>query len=190
MGKSFERVWKLALPYLKQGKAKDYLIHTRGVVKAMELLLEHEKGDEKTLIPAAILHDIGWSKVPLKLQKSNNESERIEALKLHIKLAPPIVEEVLNEAGYKKDRIEKIVAVVVAHQFQKPKDLDKQLLIDADSMADAFKEQFYSDAKAYGKTPRELYEFRKNNKFFTKTAKELFAKELEKRRKEIEKKGC
>ena len=52
-------------------------------------------------------------------------------------------------------------------------------------MADAFKEQFYSDAQAYSSTPQGLYDYRKDNQFYTKTAKEIFDKELEQRKKEF-----
>ena len=59
MKKIFEKIWKLALPYLKKGRRKNFVIHTQGVIKAMELLLKKEKEDKDTLIPAAILHDTG-----------------------------------------------------------------------------------------------------------------------------------
>jgi len=63
--------------------------------------------------------------------------------------------------------------------------VEKRLLIDADTLSDAFKEPFYEDCKAYKMKPKELYEFRKKNKFYTKSAREIFRKELEKRKKEI-----
>ncbi len=180
-----ERVWKLALPYLKQGKSKDFAAHTKGVVKSMKFLLEHEKGDGDILIPAAILHDVGWSRVPLKLQKSGSRQDRTNALKLHIKYAPPIIEKILKEAGYDRNRIKKVIMIVASHKFHNPRSLDKRLLIDADAMSDALKEQFYSDAKSFGKTPLENYEFRKRNRFYTRAAESFFRKELEKRKTEI-----
>ena len=99
MKEKFEKILELALPYLKQGAKKDFVIHTQGVVKAMELLLEKEQGNEDILIPAAILHDVGWADVPVNLQKSDQREERLEGMKLHIECAPPIVEKVLLEAG-------------------------------------------------------------------------------------------
>ncbi len=185
MDKLFEEIWQLALPYLKRGVMKDFVIHTKGVIKAMELLLEKEKGNKDILIPAAILHDVGWSKVPLELQKSNDESDKVEALKLHLKYAPQIIEEILGKADYDKAKIERIIDIAISHKFQDPKESDKQLLIDADALADAFKEQFYSDVKSYGLTPEKNYKFRKKSKFYTRTVAELFKKELEKRREEF-----
>ena len=151
MKEKFEKIWKLAVPYLRKGKRKDFVLHTKGVIKAMELLLKQEKGDMGILIPAAILHDVGWSKVPLSLQMSNNETKKVKSLKLHLKYAPQIIEGVLIECRYNKDKIKKIIEIVLAHKFKNPRKLDKRLLIDADTLSDAFKEQFYSDAKAYFK---------------------------------------
>lgn len=182
---TFEKIWQLALPYLKEGVRKDFALHTKGVVKAMELILKKERGDENVLIPAAILHDVGWSRVPLRLQRSNSRMDQLEALRLHIKHAPPIIRDILTRAGYGRNRIGKVIEIVEAHKFRNPRRHDKQLLIDADTMADAFKEQFYSDVKSYNTTPEKMYTFRKKNVFYTKTAKGLFERELEKRRKEF-----
>lgn len=187
MEKRFEKIWRFALPYLRKGNRKDFVLHTEGVVKAMELLLKKEKGDPEILIPAAILHDTGWSRVPLNLQKSNNRDKVKKAMELHLKYSVRIIEEVLTEVGYDKKQIKKVIDVVLAHKFRDPKGSDKRLLIDADTLSDAFKEQFYGDCKAYNISPEVLYKFRKNNKFYTETVKEIFARELEKRWKEISK---
>jgi hypothetical protein len=74
---------------------------------------------------------------------------------------------------------------VVSHKFSRPKRLDKRMLIDADAVADSFKEQFYSDCKAYGTSPRKNYYYRMKNKFYTKTATKIFANEMRKRKKEV-----
>lgn len=187
MEKRFEKILKLALPYLRKAKRKDYIVHTKGVIRAMELLLKKENGDKNILIPAAILHDIGWYKVPKDLQMSNNKAKKIRGLKLHLKYAVPVIEKILTKVGSDKAQIKKVIKIVLAHKFKNPRRLDKRLLIDADALSDAFKEQFYADCKAYGTIPEVNYNFRKKNKFYTKTAERIFKKELEKRRKEFSK---
>jgi HD superfamily phosphodiesterase len=185
MEKKFEKIWELALPYLKKGKRKDFVLHTKGVIRAVESLLKEEKGDANILIPAAILHDVGWAKVPTKLQMSDAETEKTEALELHLEYAVPIIEEILAECGYNKSFSKKIADVVLAHKFKNPRRSDKRLLIDADTLADVFKEQFASDIEAYKTTAKRLFGFRSRNKFYTKTAKSIFQKELDKRKKEF-----
>jgi hypothetical protein len=180
-----KNIWKLSLPYLKKGKKKNFVIHTEGVLKAMKLLLKREKGNKNLLLPAAILHDTGWSNVPIKLQLSKHEKDKIKALEQHIRMALPIVQNILSRCNFNKKQIEKIADIIIAHKFKNPRDLNKRLLIDADTLSDVFKEQFYSDAKAYKISPKEMLRFRKQNKFYTKTAKIIFEKELIKRENEI-----
>lgn len=184
MDKLYEKIWQLALPHFKKGRERD-IKHTEGVVKAMKLLLKKEGGQEDLLIPAAILHDIGWSKVPLELKEATDDEGRKKALQLHIEYAAPIIREILGQLGYDGAKIKEIIDIVQSHKFQDPKEINKQLLIDADTVPDAFKEQFYVDVSYYKKTPKEIYDFRKNNKFYTKTAKAIFDKELEERKKEF-----
>jgi len=185
MKKKYMKIWRAAIPYLKKGRRKDFVLHTRGVIKAMELLLKQENGNEDALIPAAILHDTGWSKVPLDLQRTNDKAKIKRAMKMHLKYAASIIDEVLAKTGYNKKRIKTIIEIVLAHKFKNPRSLNKRLLIDADTLADVFKDQFYGDCKAYNLRPEALYNIRKNNKFYTETARKIFDKELEKRRKEF-----
>ena len=154
MNTLFEKILDLATPHLKKGVMKDFVLHTKGVVKAMEAILDKEGGDKKILIPAAILHDVGWSRVDLALQKSEKADDKLKALHLHIENAPPIIEEVLSKVGYTKEDIKRVVDIVVAHKFQDPSEKEKKMLIDADAVSDAFKDQFYSDVAYYNKKPK------------------------------------
>ncbi len=178
----YKRIWQLALPYLNSGLKKDFAIHTQGVIRATQLILKKEDADADLQILSAILHDVGWSKVPKQLQLSDNEDDKIKALKLHLEYARPIIVKILKQEGYKKDKINKIIEIILSHKFKNPKDRNKRILIDADNLSDAFKRQFASDAKYYKVSLSELYEFRKKqNKFYTKTAKDIFIKEINKR---------
>lgn len=181
MSKELNKIWKLATPYLKAGVRKDFFLHTQVVVKAMKLILKKEKGDVGLLFPAAILHDTGWSRVPEYLQKNNNKRDQIKALKLHIKYAAPIIKEILTKLEYNKNNIREIVEIVKSHKFKNPKDINKKILIDADNLSDAFRKQFENDLISYNQTRDKLYNYRKNNKFYTKTAEKIFRKELSKR---------
>lgn len=160
-------------------------------MKATEMILKKEKSDAEILIPSAILHDVGWAKVPVELQDVKDRKERNKkvikkALELHIKFAPEIIDEILTKIGCKKKKIKKIIDIVKDHKFKNPRDINKRILIDADAVGCVFREQFYSDAKSYENLPKENYEIRKkHNKFYTQTAKEIFEKEMKKRKKEV-----
>lgn len=188
MNLKHQKVWKSTLPYLKKGKMKDFIVHTEGVMKAITLILKHEKADKNILILAAILHDVGWAKVPKELQEQPlrvNKLKLKKAMKLHLEYSQPIIEKILGELNYKQKDIERIVGIVKDHKYKNPKDKEKRLLIDADNLSDVFKKQFWTDVKKYKADPKEQYEFRRLNKFYTKTARDVFEKELNKRKKEL-----
>lgn len=191
MTKKYSKIWELAKPYLKKGKIKDFVLHTEGVVKAIEMILKKEKGDEEILIPASILHDVGWAKVPVEFQnvkdrKEGNKKIIRKALELHIEFAPEIIDEILSKLEYDKKIIKKIINIVKDHKFKNPSDINKRILIDADAVGCVFREQFYSDVKSYKNSSEENYTIRnKNDKFYTKTAKEIFEREMKNRKKEM-----
>jgi len=185
MEKEFQKIWREAVVYLRQAQKKDFVLHTRWVVKSMEMLLEGEGGDRRVLIPAAILHDTGWSEVPLELQVAIEGEMARRALVLHLKNAVPIARRILRGRGFAKKEIEIIVGIILSHKFRNPRDPEKRLLIDADTLSDIFKEPFYADAKYYKKAPKALLEFRKQNRFYTKTAGEIFEREIKRREREL-----
>jgi hypothetical protein len=186
MNKVQEKIFELAIPYLQKGVVKDFVTHTKGVIKSMELLLKKEKGDARLLIPAAILHDTGFSKVPVKYQKTKDRKLKVKGMELHLFYAPDVINQVLPQVGFNSRDVRRICEIVISHKFKRPRDLDKQLLIDADNLSDVFKEQFYMDARSYKQKPIDLLEYRvKTNRFYTKTAQDIFEREVNKRRKEI-----
>ncbi|MFA5076483.1 MAG: HD domain-containing protein [Patescibacteria group bacterium] len=185
MYKKYQPIWRIAQGHLRLAVRKNFVVHTIGAIKAMELLLTREKGDHSLLMPAVILHDVGWSAVPFDLQRSKNRTKQLQALRLHLVLARPIIREILGQLNYPSLKIKKIIKIVVAHKFKNPRDRNKRLLIDADNLSEVFKKQFYNDVAAYRTTPRRLYQFRQDNHFYTQTARLVFLQELARRKKEI-----
>lgn len=178
MDKKFDEIFVLAKPYLKKGVMKDFVTHTKSVVQAMEMIINGEGGDRDILIPAAILHDVGFSKVSAELQTSGDLDKKREAQRQHLAFAKDIIKEILSKVGFESERINHIIEVVEAHKFQDPKEPEKRMLIDADNLSDTFMEQFYSDVIAYGKPESEVYEFRTRNEYYTNIAKKIAGKNM------------
>ncbi|EKD56116.1 MAG: metal dependent phosphohydrolase [uncultured bacterium] len=188
MDNKYQKIQELAVEILKRVVRKDYILHTLTVTKAMEMLIEKEGGEPDILIPVALCHDLGWRDVPEELQMPNLSKEDYrKSIEQHLVKNPPVTQEVLEKAGYSQSKIDHIIKIILAHKFADPNtlDLEQKMLIDADTLSDVFKEQFYSDAKAYKRTPEEMLEFRGKNTYFTKTANKIFNRELEERRREI-----
>lgn len=183
----YQKVWEKVLPLLKKGLRKDFVRHTKFVVMGMQEILKKENGNKEDLILAAMLHDVGWANVSKDLQMTEDQSKKEEALRRHLIEAEPLILKILIDLDYPSSQIQHIVEIVKSHKFCEPKEKDKQLLIDADNLSDAYKEAFYADCRAYGKDIRDFWKFRmKSNRFYTKTAKTLFLKMMEERKKEIE----
>ena len=132
-----------------------------------------------------MLNYVGCASFTKKYQRTKNKENKLRGMKLHIEMAPEIIKKILKELNYKDFQVKEIIEIVQAHKFKKPRKLNKQMLIDADQLADAFKEQFYSDVKAYNQTPENQYNFRiKDNNFYTKVAKDIFWEQMQKRKSE------
>ena len=63
MKEIFEKIWELALPY--QDK-RDDAGHAETSLNYALKMVELEKVNEDVVIPAIILHDVGWSQLPEK----------------------------------------------------------------------------------------------------------------------------
>ncbi len=182
----FKKIWNLATPYLKKGLKKDFLLHTQGVVRAVELIAPKEGGDLDLLIPAAILHDVGWAGVPKEYQITKSKQKQTEGLKMHIELAPKIIKKILEQLNYRESKISQIIDIVQSHKFCVPTKINQKILIDADHTSDSFKEQFESDVVSYKTAAPELHQFRMTESdFYTKTARELFLSQMKVRREEF-----
>jgi molybdopterin synthase catalytic subunit len=162
-------------------------MHSKMVTRAMKEIIDGEGGDEDVLIPAAMLHDIGWLNVPEKYQFAKTDEDKKTAERLHLEKAPKLIKEILGELDYNSKLIEKIIRVVINHKSKKPNgDREIECIVDADNLSDTYQESFYSDVISYNSTPLKTLNFRSKNKFFTKTAEGIFKMHLEARQKEIE----
>ncbi len=98
-----------------------------------------------------------------------------------------IIREILGELDYDPDLISQIIRVVINHKSKEPNgDKEIECIVDADNLSDTYQESFYSDVISYNSKPSQTLEFRSKNKFFTKTAKEIFTTHLKDRKSEIE----
>ena len=68
------KILELSLPYQDKRDDKG---HARTVTDFAIMLLKTERADPDVVIPAAILHDIGWSKMPKKERFGPVKSKKI-----------------------------------------------------------------------------------------------------------------
>ncbi|MCD6549830.1 HD domain-containing protein [Candidatus Micrarchaeota archaeon] len=130
-----ERVVKI----LEKDKSKWTTQHTLRVVYWVKKLIKEEGGNERILVPAAYLHDIGYIEVDIG-KRENMDKVYSKKLK-HMELGEKICKKILSEFDYyfTKDEIEKICDYVGKHDLPELKNIkiddhDFQLLIEADSL--------------------------------------------------------
>ncbi len=183
----FEEIWRLAKPYLDTRKND---VHTKISIRFANQLIKAEGGDESIVIPAVILHDVGWKIVPPELQLKAfgpkatspdlNRTHEIEGVK--------IARDILTSLAYDEEKIALIAHIIDGHDSRKESiSLDDRVVKDADKLWRYTKEGFTIDIKRFGESCDEgLGRLRKflPTWFFTKTARKLAKQELQKREKE------
>ena len=113
----FERIRRAALPF--QDKRDDEG-HAETVVEFAEILCKLANTDRDIVIPAAILHDIGWSRVPkeeaLKIfPKDIPEEEKMRIKKMHEKEGALLARQILSKENYDAKKIGEILGIVSGH---------------------------------------------------------------------------
>lgn len=188
MKRIFEKIWELAEPYLD---TRDNTIHTRISVRLAYQLLDREGGDPAIVIPAIILHDVGWKAIPenLHLAAFGPKATSPELNRVHEVEGVRIAKEILEQVQYDHRRIEEILEIIDGHDSrEEPLSLNDKLVKDADRLSRYAKEIFHIDMQRYNHTyEEELNRIRSQLEkwFFTRSAKKIARKELRNRLEEF-----
>ena len=144
----FEKLWKLVKPYLSVRRND---IHTKIATKYAYQLLVTKKGDESVVIPAIILHDVGWKNVPEELHlKAFGPHGKEELTKQHEKESVKIAKKLLEEINYDKNKTQQILKIIECHDSRKEAiSLNDRLVKDADKLWRFSKEGFTIDCERF-----------------------------------------
>lgn len=179
-----ENLWRLAEPYLNT-RAND--IHTRISFRYAHELLKVEGGDEGIVLPAVILHDVGWKSVPedLQLQAFGPKAKNRGLLRVHEEEGAAIAAGILRAVSYNETEIHEITEIIRGHDTRETAlSLNEKIVRDADKLFRFCREGFGINVKRFGETQEEeirRLSSRLDKWFFTETAKEIARKELAER---------
>jgi HD superfamily phosphodiesterase len=183
----FKNVFELAKPYLNTRKND---VHTEISIKYAFKLLENEDGNEAVVIPAIILHDVGWTRIPeeLQLKAFGPKATSPQLNRVHEEEGVKIAREVLQRVEYDNDRIKEILGIIDGHDSRRiAVSLNDKIVKDADKLWRYSKEGFQVDVKRFKETAKEGIKRIASNVdrwFFTNSAKELARNEVKNRLKE------
>lgn len=184
MKKTFEKIRRLAAPYLNTRKND---IHTDISTEFVFKLLEKEGGDEDVVVPSIILHDIGWKRVPeeLQLKAFGPKAVSPELNKIHEVEGVKIAKELLEKVNYDKNKTEEILKIIDGHDSRKEAiSLNDRIVKDADKLWRYSKEGFDIDVERFAETFDEGIARITSNLakwFFTNSAKEIARAEIRNR---------
>ena len=187
----YQRIFELAIPFLK---TRLNLPHTYIVYQYATLLLEQEPGSREIIIPACILHDVGWSCIPeaQQLRAFGPNITDPEARRRHEVEGSLIARWILSQLGYNGTSVERIVAIIDGHDTtthaRSPEDAVTK---DADKLFRLCAAGFRIDCERFQVYPHEYWPNllkRSSNWFLTSTGRELAAYEARCREQEFQEK--
>ncbi|MBI5248247.1 MAG: HD domain-containing protein [Desulfomonile tiedjei] len=173
MDERYKGIYELAKPFLN---TRDNEAHTRVAYSFAKILMEAEGGDEGVVLPAIILHDVGWKIVPEELQltafgpgKNNMAVNRIHEVE-----GARIAKEILRQLKYDQALTDQIVEIIMGHDSRKePVSRNDAIVKDADKLWRFSQEALQIDPARFGIDPKVHTAWLKeqiDDWFITKTA--------------------
>jgi len=183
-----EKIYLLAKPYLV---TRDNDIHTQIAVDFALRLLEIGKGDRRVVLPAIILHDVGWFRVPEAiLPLAFGPKADMSLNRIHEEEGVKIAASILGEVGYDSSQVAEILQIIDGHDTRADAiSIDDEVVRDADKLSRYTRSEFWSMVEKFKRTPEETFralELLVDRWFFMPVSKEMAREELKQRRQEIE----
>lgn len=188
-----KKIWDLAFSY--QDKRGDEG-HSKITLDFALQLLDLQAANPDIVIPAIMLHDVGWDKLPeeerLLADRSDTPPQKFRELRLwHQKEGVKIARMILAQVDYDEQLVPHILEIISQHDTRigsiSPEDA---VVRDADKLWRYSNTGFWTDVKRKEITPQKWCDrlerwIDEEGFFFTSSAKDIARKELGERRKEF-----
>jgi HD superfamily phosphodiesterase len=184
----FREFFELAAPFLK---TRLNLPHTYIVYQYAQILLREEGGSREIVLPACILHDVGWSSIPedRQLLAFGPFLKDPESRRKHEVEGVSIAGQILSQAGYNGSLTKKILEIIDGHDTTThARSLEDAITKDSDKLFRLCSFGFRIDCERFRVDPQEYWPNllkRSSNWFLTPTGKELAAHEARGREQEF-----
>jgi len=165
-------------------------VHTQTVLHFALKLLTKEKGDRCIIIPAVILHDVGWSRVPEHiLPKAFGPAADRKFTMIHEEEGVKIARSILKKVMTNGSQIDEILQIISGHDTRESAlSINDKIVKDSDKIA-RYDTGFGYMIKHFEITPDKLVavlESEVEKWFFLPESKKMAKEELLRRRREIE----
>lgn len=130
-------IWELAKDYLKTRDNDAHCLYAYGIANA--LLSQIPEAQENIVLPAILIHDIGWSTVSerenLEAIAPDRDGTRDHLVIQHEKEGARIAREILTEVGLPADDIDEICSIIDGHDTRlQPISVNDACVKDADKI--------------------------------------------------------
>ena len=135
MSTLYDRIYKLAEPYWATRKNNLHVPSSYDF--ARRLLSFYPSADEDIVLPAVLLHDVGWKMVPEEKQRDafGPEVKDQETRRFHETEGVRIAREILASLAYDKEKTIEILSIIDGHDTRKEAlSLNDKLVKDADKL--------------------------------------------------------
>lgn len=187
----YKQLFSYAKKYSAKGRWWD-LWHVYITTQNMLFIIENEnlRYRTKILIPAAMFHDIGWSKIG---EEKNNYWDNNDLRVKHMEVGSSLAKDILLNENYPKKDGAKIIDLIAHHDDEylgKPPDaLPAKILRDADASFILSYPSFWKDFYIKGKSmqSKDFFEEQVKNygARYTKSAQVIVNKQIKERYEEI-----
>lgn len=129
-----QKIFEKAKPFLRTRKN---LIHTKIALRYAIKLLEEEPGDEEIVIPAILLHDVGWKTIPehLHLTAFGPNPSNPKLTKVHELEGAKIARSILEGLRYSPEKVKEICRIIQGHDSRKrPISRNDRIVKDSDKL--------------------------------------------------------
>lgn len=130
-------IWELAKDFLKTRDNDAHCLYAYGIANA--LLAQIPEAQENIVLPAILIHDIGWSTVDerenLEAIAPDRDGSKAHLVIKHEKEGAKIARRILTEVGLPAADIDEICAIIDGHDSRhEPISLNDALVKDADKI--------------------------------------------------------
>ena len=163
MEQIFRNIFDLALPFLDTRENEE---HTRIAYDFAVRLLHAEGGDPDVVLPAVLLHDVGWKSVPedLQLTAFGPFANDKDLNRLHEREGARIAGEILEKVNYPPHLIQEITAIILGHDSTKEAiSVNDAVVKDSDKLWRYSKHGHDTNFKRFAMTYQQYLDRLKNN---------------------------
>jgi len=182
MGTIYDKIYEEANPYLDTRYNDIHISLSYDFTK--RLLKHYPQASEAIVLPAILLHDVGWKMVPEEEQSGafGPEVKNHEVQRLHEIEGVRIAGDILNKLNYPKDETHEILDIIDGHDTRlEALSLNDKLVKDADKLWRFTPTGVDIDHVRFGieRIPYMIYlEDRIKDWFFTPAAEEMAGEAL------------